>query len=197
MEKGKNSLVQAFIMAGGKSRRFGRDKSLHVLEGMTLIERVAQVLGQQFERVAIIANDQDKYQFTGLDVYPDLTPGLGPIGGIQTALTIAQGNPVFISACDMPFLNLNIIGYMEQRFLETGVDVCLPSDQGRFEPLHSFYSHQCLAPITGLINSGNNKIIDFFNSVRVEALPTEELLQLDPDRRAFFNLNYLEDLEKI
>src|SRR4051812_40718043 len=91
----------AYILAGGKSERFGSDKARAVLEGKPLVVRVAESLMPIASSVTVVAREDDQYGDLELRTVGDLQPGLGPMGGLLTALTLDAGPWVLIAACDL------------------------------------------------------------------------------------------------
>lgn len=189
--------IDACIIAGGKSRRFGQDKSLYVFNGKPMIGHVLDTVRQLFHRVAIISSDTGKFAFTGVPVYPDIIPDLGPLGGIHTALEHSAGRPVFVVACDMPFLSAHLIEFMCGRLSAESSDLLIPLIGGNYEPLHAIYGRGCLEPIKNLIARNDRKILNFFPAVNLQTVSDEERRRFDPDETVFINLNYLEDVEKL
>lgn len=102
---------QGYILCGGKSRRFGKDKARYEIEGTPLISHMANLLGSWTTSVTAIADVSDKYQDLQLKTIPDLHPDLGPLGGLQTALTHSQVNSsnqwIVLVSCDMTTLSAN------------------------------------------------------------------------------------------
>ena len=95
-------MIHVAVLAGGQSRRMGRDKALLPLGDQTLIERVIAA-ARPLACPCFIVGDPATYAHLGLPVHPDRHPGLGPLGGLHTALG-ATGAPVLLLACDLPFL---------------------------------------------------------------------------------------------
>lgn len=186
--------VTAYIIAGGLSKRFGRDKSLYPYRGKPLIEHVLETLRSVFSDIGIIAADGDRFASLGVPVYPDSIPGLGPIGGIHTALLRSAAPKTFVVACDMPFLSAGFIRHMTG--LCGGHDAVVPWVNGCFETLHAIYSRACLAPVERAIALGDRRIISFFGEVDVRRIDEEEIGRHADARLIFRNINYLEDIEK-
>jgi molybdopterin-guanine dinucleotide biosynthesis protein A len=93
----------AFILAGGRSSRFGSDKALVELEGQPLLMRLRDTLRQQGHAVSIIADRQDRYQQLGLMCLIDSAPNSGPLGGVAAALQyrLALGPGwILVLSCD-------------------------------------------------------------------------------------------------
>jgi molybdopterin-guanine dinucleotide biosynthesis protein A len=187
--------IDAYIIAGGKSLRFKRDKSLYEFNGKPLIKHVVDAISPVFKSVSIISNDTDKFSFLDLPVAPDIIPELGPIGGIYTALTISAGKKIFAFACDTPFIDREFVEYMISKIADN--DIIIPSVSNRFEPLHAIYSYSCLPFILKLIESGDRKIINFFDSMKLLSITEEEIKKFDSELKLFQNINYFEDIEKL
>jgi molybdopterin-guanine dinucleotide biosynthesis protein A len=187
--------IDAYIIAGGKSIRFSRDKSLHEFDGKPLIKHVVDAVAPVFKTVSIISNDTEKFSFLGLKTFPDIIPDLGPIGGIYTALTLSASKSIFAFACDTPFINKEFIEYMALK--KEGFDIVIPSIDDRYEPLHAVYSSDCLEYILKMIKKGERKIINFFDRVSLLKITEEEVKKFDPELKLFKNINYLEDIKKL
>jgi molybdenum cofactor guanylyltransferase len=95
-------LPQVFILAGGRSSRFGEDKALAEVEGKPLILHVATAAAALPASIAVVADAPDKYAPLGLRTLADLVPGAGPLGGLLTALSAAKGEaPILLLSCDL------------------------------------------------------------------------------------------------
>ena len=94
------------VLCGGGSRRMGRDKAVIVVAGETLLARAARTLSGVFDEVLVVGREAPP---PGLPPHvralADERPGLGPLGGIATALAAAGHEWVFVCACDMPLLD--------------------------------------------------------------------------------------------
>lgn len=100
--------VPAYILAGGRSSRFGSDKALALLGGVPLISRVAGCMSRSLCDVTVVADLANKYQGLGLRTIADLRPSLGPLGGLHTALQDAslRGHDwLFLASSDLITLN--------------------------------------------------------------------------------------------
>ena len=139
----------------------------------------------------IVSRPQQGLESLGVPLAYDLVPDGGALGGIYTALEVAQG-PVFCCACDMPFLNDSLIRSMADNF--TNLDVLLPKLDGRLHPLHAFYSLDCITPIRAALDSGERKIISFFPQVRVAYFTEDRGPDVEAMRLALFNINTQSEL---
>ena len=91
--------VPVYILAGGRSSRFGSDKARAEIAGKPLIVHVAESL-REFDHVLAVADCPRKYDDLGVTTIADSQPGLGPIGGLATAVRHARHEWLFVAACD-------------------------------------------------------------------------------------------------
>ena len=187
--------VSAAVMAGGRSRRMGRDKAwLDVGDGRPIVQRVIDVLSEVADEVFIVAND-DRYHALGRRVVPDSFPDGGALGGIATALAAATHDRVIVAACDMPFLRSEVFRLLIER--SEGADAVVPRTGGEYEALHALYTKACLAPIERALAAGRMRVISFFDDVRVRAIDETDLRAVDPDLASFTNVNTPEELARV
>ena len=184
--------ITGVVLAGGESLRYGRNKALVKIDGITLIERVIRVMQSVFHDVILITNTPDEYVYLKLPMYQDLITGLGPLGGILTGLTAISSDAAFFVACDMPLLNRELICYMVEN--REDFDVIVPRVSKKMEALHAIYSRACLPAIRSLIDSHEYQIFRFFPQVSVRYIEESELRSFDPELKCFFNINRPEDI---
>ncbi|MBU6424616.1 MAG: molybdenum cofactor guanylyltransferase, partial [Chloroflexi bacterium] len=92
--------VSVAVMAGGKSRRMGRDKAwLDLGDGRPIVRRVLDIVSRVGDEVFLVANDAS-FQTLGLRVVPDRFPDGGVLGGIATGIGAAAHDRVLVVACD-------------------------------------------------------------------------------------------------
>ena len=190
--------ASAVILAGGQSRRLGRDKAMEPIGGLPLIRRVIQRVEQVACEVLVVVADSSRGGELPLDtrhrVVLDRYPGTGSLGGIFSGLEAASNPWVIAVACDMPFLNLSLIDRMLA--LREDVDVVVPLIEERPEPTHALYSKACLPFIEPKLVKRQLKISGFYDQVRVHYVPEDEVSSMDPQFLSFFNVNTPEDLDK-
>jgi molybdopterin-guanine dinucleotide biosynthesis protein A len=184
--------ITGIILAGGKSSRYGKNKALVEMNGIRLIERVIAVVEPLFEHLIIITNTPRDYAYLKIPMVEDLIKGLGPLGGIFTGLQTMSDEAGFFVACDMPFLNSELIHHMVD--VMEDFDAVVPKVDWKIEALHAIYTKNCLPAIEELIDNRDYQIFKFFEKVRVRYLSEEEIRGLDPELRSFFNINKPEEL---
>ena len=190
--------VSAVVLAGGMSRRLGRDKAVEPLAGEPLIARVLSRVAQVTDETVVVVNSAARASELPLDkdviAAVDRYPGAGSLGGIFTGLEAARAGWALVVACDMPFLNVPLLRRILS--LRTGHDAVVPIIEGRPEPTHAAYSRRCLPHIESRLQANDLKISRFFDEVDVEYLPQHAVDEYDPEYLSFFNVNTQQDLQR-
>jgi molybdenum cofactor guanylyltransferase len=186
--------VTGVILAGGKSRRMGRDKAFLPFGKGLLIERVIEVIQQVMADVILITNTPEQYHRFGLPMFADVIPEAGSLGGIYTGLVSAKTPYSLCLACDMPFVKPDFLRFLCDMAVEA--DVVIPRNAEDFQPLCAVYSQACREPIRQRITAGRLKITGFFDQVSVRVINGELLARLDPHDVMFFNANTPEEYEQ-
>ncbi len=199
------SQLSGLVLAGGQSRRLGQDKTLLRLwgeQGPTLLEATVARLGAVCDEVLVVGLVPSARPGLPARLVPDRFPGTGALGAIYTGLQEAKYPFALAVACDMPFLDEELLRHMAG--LPRDYDVLIPrvpsnQEAGEYhlEPLHAIYGRSCMEPILRSLEKGQRKIIDFFPEVRVCYLEQEELASFEPLERVFQNINTPEDLTRV
>lgn len=185
--------VSAFIIAGGKSSRFGQDKTLYLYKGKPLIEHVLSVLVTVFSDIAIVTNETEKFQYLNLPLYTDIIPDAGPIGGLHSALKNSRTERIFICASDLPYIRPEPIQYMISVAAE--FDIVVPYINNYYEALHAIYSKNCVNRIEKHIKESNNKVINLYQHFQLRTVAEDEIGEYIVADHTFRNINYAVDLE--
>ena len=191
------SNLTAIVLAGGKSTRLGVDKALERLDGQTVIERVLARLSLLVaDTVIVISQRQAETSYlrdSGTKVVVDLYPDRAALGGVYTGLAASSSQYNFAVACDMPFLNTDLIRYMAS--LAPDYDAVIPRVDKYIEPLHSIYSRNCLPAMKAVLDGGRLRFVDVFERLKVRYVERDEIDRFDPEHLSFFNINTQADLE--
>lgn len=184
--------ISAFILAGGRSSRMGRDKALLSLGARTLLERMRELADGVTDLVRIVG-PREKYGPEALeDVYKDH----GPLAGIHAALEASETDLNLVLSVDTPFIDPKFLSWMVAEAARNGTTVTVPYVVGRFQPLCAVYRRDFLALAEPALRAGKNKIDPLFCYTTVRRIEEEELKRLAFDARMFDNLNTPEDLAR-
>ena len=191
-------MLTIVVQAGGKSRRMGKDKALLPFLGKPLIQRVIDRVSLLGREILVITNRSADYRFLNLPLHADQWPDAGALGGLATALAVAQEPLVANIACDMPFVNADLIAAGCKVLLENlETDAFLPMSVYGYEPLHAVYRREtCLQAVSRALANGRRRMISWFDEATIHTFSPEDVQKLDPEMRAFWNLNTPEELEQ-
>ena len=186
-------MLSVVVQAGGQSSRMGRDKALVQLAGLPMIQHVLARLVGLGDETLVTTNNPDALEFLGLPLIPDEEPGAGALWGLRTALRAARGNAVLVVACDMPFVNRLLLEHLIA--LSPKADVVVPRWNDRYQTMQSVYARKkCLSAVEDALDRGERRMISFYPHVKVRIVSPEDVAELDPKGRSFFNVNTPEEL---
>ncbi len=188
----------SIVLAGGRGSRLGQDKSALVIAGERLLQRTVNLLGHLGgEIVLVLAPEQSPPLLDSspkVKLAADTEFGKGPLVGVYSGLKASQEEYNLVVACDMPFLNVNLLKYMMG--LVHGFDIVIPRTNGEIEPLHAIYSQQCLDIIDEMIAENDLKVRNLMGKAKVRYVEESEIDRFDPHHMSWFNINTPTDLKK-
>ena len=186
----------AVIMAGGDSRRMGRDKAGLVLGEQTLLQRVADAMRLVFPQVVVSVRTL-RPEIRLLQVC-DAHADIGPLAGLCAGLDYASQNGVqwiFAVATDMPFVRPALIEQLAN--YRSGVDAVVPLVDGHPQPLAAFYSIDALPAVRALATGeGKRSLRAALERLQVAYVHAADLIAADPGLGSFVDLDTPEDLAK-
>lgn len=185
--------LAAAVVVGGKSRRMGQPKAFLELAGIPMIERVLAALRQLTAEIHLIGDERAPYAAYGLPHHGDLLPG-GALAGIHSAIFHSEQPYTLVVACDMPYLNVDLLRAMAKQTEAGQRDVIVPTVAGYPQGLHAIYHQRCLAPIERRLRADLRRVIGFYPKVAVDYWDETRWQEHDPAGRSFINLNTPEDL---
>ncbi|MFQ6616390.1 MAG: molybdenum cofactor guanylyltransferase [Fidelibacterota bacterium] len=178
--------ASAYILAGGKSRRFGSPKWRATLNGETLLDRSAQLCRSLFQEWCVVAKkgmktDPPATVIDRVDVY-------SPLAGMAAALSHSKRDWTFILSCDMPLMKAGIIKKL-WRGTGPGLDAVVPETKRGHQPLCAFYSSSLLSRCERMLAEKEYALTRLIESSTFRAV------DYSADEDPFFNVNTPEDLE--
>ena len=180
------------LLAGGRSRRFGRDKLALPVDGVPLLHHLVSRVQRAGFRVVVLGKPVGVAPPPGAEMLPDRLPGHGPLGGLHTLLAgLAPYERAFLLPADLPFFDPSLIEAM-RRHLHPDDVALLVLDRHGPQPACGFYAPACLPVLEDRLRHNDNIIWALLNRVPYRLLPVSELLP-DADPHLLFNLNRPED----
>ena len=181
--------LTAYILAGGKSSRFGSDKALAIVDGQPLVRRISERVRPQVSNVTVIAERKDKYADLGLRTLADLEPGLGPLGGLHTALSdVAPEGWLLLLSCDLLALEPAWLDILLQQVTPTARAVAFKPDF--WQPLFALYHTSLRETVRTRLASKDRSLQSLLRDVGAIAAP------LPADWPAQLQANKPQDLPK-
>lgn len=154
------------VLAGGASRRMGRPKAWLAIGDTILVRWVTDRLAPQFAEVLVsFAEPEQLEQPIPYRVVFDRKLAAGPMAGIEAGLAAARHDPVFVIACDMPYVTTDVA--MLAVAAARTCDAAVPRIDGRPEPVCAAYRKSALPHITASLNSGQRRAADVLASLDV------------------------------
>ena len=199
-ENASERLVRGYVLAGGGSTRFGRDKALVEMDGTPMLLRMRALLGEITNQVNVIAAP-DKYAALGIIGVADRWDGQGPLAGIITALLTtgesdrkAQWN--LIIGCDMPFLTRDWVAYLVAKAQASSAEVVAPQSAQGLEPLCACWRTTAAANLQNAFDEGVRKVTEAMKRLQMEVLDEADWKRFDATGRLFWNMNTAPDYEE-
>ena len=170
----------------------GADKGLQELCGKPLISYAIQALTGLCDKI-IISSSSKAYEIFGFEVIADEFPGLGPMGGIYSALRQSKTEKNLVLSCDLPFVSADLLSFILNS--ANGFEVAVPYEGNRhYEPLCAFYHRSNLEKMAEYIRNGNYKLPDLFDEIKINKLIIDKNLDFY-NKDLFLNVNSKHDLE--
>jgi molybdopterin-guanine dinucleotide biosynthesis protein A len=156
-----------FVLVGGKSSRMGKDKASLPFRGGALVEHVSAAVAEAAGNVTLVG-PPERYRGLDLKIIPDRIPGLGPLGGIHTALSASPAIWNLIVACDLPVVSGEFLKMLVAAAEVSGCDCLIPEGpSGRPEPLCAAYHSRCLPAIGAALDRDVRKVTDALAGLRI------------------------------
>ena len=187
--------ILGVVLAGGKSKRFGEDKSTIKLNGKTLIEHTLDKIKSKLNKIIIVSNDKVLKNYITIN---DCIDGqLGPLVGVLSAMKWIKDNNysynwIITFPCDTPFFNISIIDkFVEVSKLNDSLLYFAKSEEKR----HNIFGLWSLKLIETLemdiVKNNHRKVEKWADKIGVKTINIS-YKEVDP----FFNINTKEDLKE-
>lgn len=161
--------IVGVVLAGGASSRMGTDKAMLPLAGSPLISYPVKTLSGVFSEVFVSSGSEKRYSFLGLEEVIDVFANSGPLGGIHSSLLAAQQRPIFVIACDLPFVSRELVEYvLEAR--EPGRSRIVEWE-GRIQPLLGIYDPQILPHTEHCLQEGLFSVMKMLQGYDHDVVP--------------------------
>ncbi len=198
--------ITGIVLAGGQSKRMGRDKAWLPVAGRPMIQWVLHAVAEVTQYQMIVSRHIGRLNELDVPVVEDRFPARGPLTGIHAGLKAAPTDLCVVVACDLPMVRPELLRllaaavgpfhaampYVAEGSPPPPGDLVAAREAG-LQPLCAAYRRACLAPLEKLLTTGAVAAVVVASVVKARILAPEEWRRVDPDGRSFFNVNYAED----
>ena len=188
----QRTLFSGLVLAGGRSRRMGREKALIEFGGQLLVGRAADRLARAADPVLVATGVPGRLGPIGYHEVADVTPGCGPLGGLVAGLEASPHELLAVVAVDMPYLSPELLELLAS--LRRAEDAVVPLGATGLEPLHAVYSTRALPAMRDALAGGRYGLQQLLSHLHVREVPASEWAAGNIDPRFAFNINRPEDL---
>ena len=188
-------LMEALILAGGENKRMPMIKGLLKIGGKVIVESNVRILQDIFDRVVVSTNSPDLFFYLGSPLVGDVMCERGPMTGILSAFIGAGAAEFFVTACDMPFINVILIKHIVRQW-QNRWDAAIPMFHGKPQPLFGIYSRKVVGRMEKSIRAGERGLRDFLKKIDVLYIEENVVKRIDREGRTFVNINTLDDFRR-
>jgi molybdenum cofactor guanylyltransferase len=184
------------ILAGGLSTRYsGENKAFLDIGGRRIIDVIYEVFASLFHQIIIVTNSPADYLDFNAEIVTDIFPVRSSLTGIHAGLFYATNPFVFVTACDSPFIQKELVEVVLSK-IEPHISVVIPETSKGMEPLFAVYSKKCLPAMEQHIKEDKLKIQRMFHRFKVKKITESVLRKKDPELISFFNVNTADDWKR-
>jgi molybdopterin-guanine dinucleotide biosynthesis protein A len=185
--------IAGFAVAGGGSRRMGRDKALLPWGETDLLGHTLARLRAVCDDVRILCGPRARYEGRGV-IVPDGLAGEGPAAGLLAALEVAAGEPALLLAVDLPLVPVALLAALTARAGDG--DAVVPVLQDGPEPLCAVYGRACLGPLRQRLAQRELRMTSFWPEVTVCEVGPDAVRRFGSPDLVFLNANDADDYRR-
>jgi molybdopterin-guanine dinucleotide biosynthesis protein A len=174
------------ILAGGKSDRMGRDKSLLNIGGVPMLKHIIDISNCISQERLIVSNTPNMHNSFGWPIVSDSYKNKGPLGGLYTALNCIKSDRLLLLACDMPYLRTDFLHYITKIYTEK--DAVVPYCDTP-QPLCAVYKTTLVGKIEALINQQQLSMQYFLKKIDVVQVLADQWSHIEGHNKFFANIN--------
>jgi len=183
-----------YVLTGGRSSRFGRDKAFEDVDGRPMAVHVADRVRSVVDCVALVG-PAAPYGDLGLRVIEDSVDGFGPVAGMLAAVEDSAAPWILVVACDLPNIHPLFLEMLFQRAESSSVDAVIPlAADGREQPLCAVYHKSIVEPLRQAVKIGMAKVTAAISGANLAYLLPPEYAAVDPSGEMLLNVNRPDDM---
>jgi len=186
----------AIILAGGQGRRLGGvDKARLQVGEKAIIEGQLELLCRKFEGVIISSGAKGRYVYPGVCEVVDEQKRCGPVMGLYCGLKASEQERNFVTGCDMPYLNEQVIQMLVEES-QGDAEAVVAVVNGERQPLTAVYHRRALDKIGKYLERGEYKFMSLLSELEVKEIDEDRIRMVDGELKSFVNINTEADLDR-
>lgn len=183
--------VEGFILAGGGSKRLGRDKRNLLVNDESLLLRTVRIVSESTgDKPTVVGDNLGEFDLGDVDILPDAQAGKGPLGGLVSALSCCRAEWALIVAVDMPHLSSATLRKLIAS-RDASYDIITLSDSDLLQPLAALYHIRTKLFWEDRLERDQLSLIE---GIRERS---HHVVAIETDDRSLVNINYPEDLNEL
>lgn len=185
----KQNIATLILMGGQNKRMNGEHKAFLTLNQKTFLDTIVEHLSS-FSKIYLSVNDKNKFNHLSLPLIEDEFSSIGPINGIYSALKTIPEDYLFVTACDMPFMNAEFAQYMASHFDPDAACFALTNEEGFFFTMGAIYSKSCLPYIEAMLQNKRYSLQQL-----IKKCPSQKMFLSDTpfSKKVLVNINTPDD----
>jgi molybdopterin-guanine dinucleotide biosynthesis protein A len=200
--------VAGIILAGGSSKRMGRDKALLPVPGqeqVTFLSHLTEMLTALCSEVVLVTRDKEQavrytdylvaQEASPVRFVHDKVPSSGPLMGLYSGLSMLQASHALVTAVDMPFVRKELLAFLLSYPLDDAI--LMPVVHGFPQVLLAVYPRTTLPRLETCLQRGRRDLRSILEIAPVHYIEEAQLRTVDPQLRSFVNFNTPDDLQKL
>jgi molybdopterin-guanine dinucleotide biosynthesis protein A len=186
--------IDCIILAGGQSKRMGRDKAFLPFKNKTFLRNILESLDGFCLRFIIVVNkDFSLYKKevenlkSKVIFVKDIDPYSGPLNGIVSASNYVSTDKIFIGTCDTPILNLDLLKNLYKEIDD--FEAVIPEIDGKLQPLNTFYKKDSLKKAEELYIKGKKSLMSWLDNLNYKTINKEYIKKYDENLLTYKSIN--------
>lgn len=193
--------LDCILLAGGQSKRMGRDKAFLPFDNETFLRNILETLDNVCQKIIIVVNkdfslyeNQIKDLSSNIILTRDINPYEGPLNGVISAKDYIKNDSVFIATCDTPIISTKIIKFLYENIED--YDTIIPNIDGKYQFLNTIYKKDSLEKAKQIYNSGIKSLKKWVDSLNKKIINKDILKKIDNNLLMYESINTPKDYKK-
>lgn len=186
--------LDCIVLAGGQSKRMGRDKAFLPFKNKTFLRNILERLDGFCSRFLIVVNknfSEYKKEIERLNseiiFIKDIDPYSGPLNGIVSAHPYLKSENILIVTCDTPAVNISLLKDLLKQI--DSYEAVIPEIDGKYQPLNTFYKKSALEKAVEIYNQGKKSLMAWLDNLNYKTINKEYIQKFDKDLLTYKSIN--------